>query len=357
MLCTYICVSTASSCRVISPHRIFVRIFWNNLGDSPCEKWPVLLNVFRYYSFMDLQSLRYVAWNVHSPEEGVYRFDGERDLEHFLELIHQVGLLAIVRAGPYICAEWSFGGLPPWLLRKNPTMKLRSSSPDYFLKVVDWFDVLLPMLRKYLYTEGGPVIMVQLENEYGSAGICDHDYMSMLYDLARYHLGPDVILFTTDGASEQLLRCGSKDERYLATIDFGPTAFPPNVSFYPVEHFRPNQPLVNSEFYVGWFDHWGDKHTRTSDSEIISTLTKLMAYSSRVNVNMYMFHGGTTFGFWNGITGGEPVTTSYDFDAPISEAGDITEKYKTLRRFIHEVCTLTFSMFMTGTHNINHRYC
>ncbi|KAF8563408.1 hypothetical protein P879_06176 [Paragonimus westermani] len=278
----------------------------------------------------------YVAWNVHSPEEGVYQFDGERNLEHFLELIHQLGLLAIVRVGPYICAEWSFGGLPPWLLRNDPTMKLRSSSPDYFLKVVDWFDVLFPVLRKYLYTERGPIIMVQLENEYGSAGICDQEYMSMLYDLARYHLGPDVILFTTDGASEQLLRCGSKDERYLATIDFGPTPFPPNVSFYPLEHFRPKQPLVNSELYVGWFDHWGDAHTRTSENEIISTLTKLMAYSSRVNVNMYMFHGGTSFGLWNGVTEGEPVTTSYDYDAPISEAGDITEKYKTLRTFIHK---------------------
>ncbi|TGZ69412.1 hypothetical protein CRM22_003763 [Opisthorchis felineus] len=225
----------------------------------------------------------YIPWNFHELEEGEYNFSDDRDVEHFLDLIQQLDMLAIVRVGPYICAEWAFGGLPPWLLRKNPTMKLRSSDYSYYREVVKWFGVLLPKLRRHLYTEGGPIIMVQLENEYGYSNACDRDYMSMLYDLARYHLGQEVILFTTDGNSVQILRCGSPDQRYLATIDFAPTTIPPNVSFDAVEKFRPGQPLVNSEFYTGWYDTWGSKHAHRSAELVQESLIDLMNYSPRVN--------------------------------------------------------------------------
>ncbi|OON17331.1 glycosyl hydrolase family 35, partial [Opisthorchis viverrini] len=128
--------------------------------------------------------------------------------------------------------------------------------------------------------------MVQLENEYGYTKACDRDYMSMLYDLARYHLGQKVILFTTDGNSLQILRCGSPDQRYLATIDFAPTTIPPNVSFDSVEKFRPGQPLVNSEFYTGWYDTWGSEHAHRSAELVQESLIDLMNYSPRVNVNI-----------------------------------------------------------------------
>ncbi|KER19691.1 hypothetical protein T265_15474, partial [Opisthorchis viverrini] len=308
----------------------------------------------------------YIPWNFHEPEEGEYNFSDDRDVEHFLDLIQQLDMLAIVRVGPYICAEWAFGGLPPWLLRKNPTMKLRSSDYSYYREVVKWFGVLLPKLRRHLYTEGGPIIMVQLENEYGYTKACDRDYMSMLYDLARYHLGQKVILFTTDGNSLQILRCGSPDQRYLATIDFAPiigvsssilvqcwescyqinnnfiavifyiATIPPNVSFDSVEKFRPGQPLVNSEFYTGWYDTWGSEHAHRSAELVQESLIDLMNYSPRVNVNIYVFHGGTSFGFWSGKPKDVPATTSYDFDAPLSEAGDMTYKYELLRKAIHK---------------------
>ncbi|TGZ69408.1 hypothetical protein CRM22_003762 [Opisthorchis felineus] len=278
----------------------------------------------------------YIPWNFHEPEEGEYNFADDRDLEYFIDIIRQLDMLAIVRAGPYICAEWAFGGLPPWLLRKNPNMKIRSSDPAYYQEVVKWFNVLLPKLRKHLYTEGGPIIMVQMENEYGSYGLCDRTYMTNLYDLARFHLGQDVILFTTDGCSLGYLRCGVLDPRYLATIDFGPTTNPPEVSFSSVEQFRPGQPLVNSEFYSGWFDGWGGKHARTGAKFVRNSLMNLMKYSKRVNVNLYMFHGGTNFGLWNGKPVDIPAITSYDYDAPISEAGDVTYKYELLQKAIFE---------------------
>ncbi|GAA31081.2 beta-galactosidase [Clonorchis sinensis] len=278
----------------------------------------------------------YIPWNFHEPEEGEYNFADDRDLEYFIDIIQQLDMLAIVRAGPYICAEWAFGGLPPWLLRKNPYMKIRSSDPAYYQEVVNWFNVLLPKLRKHLYTEGGPIIMVQMENEYGSYGLCDRTYMTNLYDLARSHLGQDVILFTTDGCALSYLRCGVLDPRYLATIDFGPTTMPPDLSFSSVEQFRPGQPLVNSEFYSGWFDGWGGKHARTGAEFLRNSLMNLMNYSKRVNVNMYMFHGGTNFGLWNGKPHNIPAITSYDYDAPISEAGDVTYKYELLQKAIFE---------------------
>lgn len=283
----------------------------------------------------------YIPWNFHSPEEGVYNFDENRDLEKFIRLIAKQNLLAIVRAGPYICAEWSFGGLPPWLLRKNPLMTIRSSDPEYFNHVISWFEVLLPKLKKHLYVNGGPIIMIQLENEYGSYPLCDSVYMKNLHRLARQHLGNDVILFTTDGASFRLLQCGSPDPGLISTIDFRPSSLPPNISFSSLQKFNASLPWINSEFYTGWYDRWGDKHSKVDAQLLVSNLIGLMKYSPRVSVNMYMFHGGTTFGFWYGNNLEGSVTTSYDFDAPVSEAGDLTYKYELLRKAIHEFKNIT----------------
>ncbi|TPP62195.1 Beta-galactosidase [Fasciola gigantica] len=276
----------------------------------------------------------YVPWNYHEPEEGVYNFEGNADVEQFLELAAKYDLLVIFRAGPYICAEWDFGGLPAWLLRKNPNMKIRSSAPDYMVEVTRWMDKLLPRIRRFLYSNGGPIIMVQMENEYGSYKTCDAAYLSELYDTARRHLGTEIVLFTTDGASVSDLRCGSSDTRYLATIDFGPTEASPDQSFGCLESFRPNQPWVNSEFYVGWFDPWGGKHAHTDAKWSTDSLMRLMKFSPRINVNLYMFHGGTNFGYTAGTPEYIPVITSYDYDAPVSEAGDVTPKYAILQEAI-----------------------
>uniref|UniRef100_A0ABM5GPV0 Beta-galactosidase isoform X2 n=1 Tax=Pogona vitticeps TaxID=103695 RepID=A0ABM5GPV0_9SAUR len=272
----------------------------------------------------------YVPWNFHESEPGVYSFTGDRDLEYFLQLADDVGLLVILRAGPYICAEWDMGGLPAWLLEKE-SIVLRSSDSDYLTAVGRWMGILLPKMKLHLYQNGGPIIMVQVENEYGSYFACDFDYLRYLQNLFRQYLGNEVVLFTTDGASKNFLRCGTLQGLY-STVDFGPGS---NVTaaFLTQRLSEPKGPLVNSEFYTGWLDHWGHKHFTIPSSIVAKSLNEILA--SGANVNMYMFIGGTNFGYWNGANMpylAQP--TSYDYDAPLSEAGDLTEKYFAIREVI-----------------------
>ena len=276
----------------------------------------------------------YVAWNIHEAVKGKYNFDGDADLVSFVELANSLGLLVIVRAGPYICAEWEFGGFPGWLL-KNPNIILRSSKDEQYISAVDsWMGVLLPKLKPLLYVNGGPIISVQVENEYGSYVTCDHDYMSHLEQLFRQHLGNDVVLFTTDGDAEPLLRCGTIPSLY-PTVDFGPGT-DPATAFATQRKFAPKGPLVNSEYYTGWLDVWGEAHQEKSEQTVAQYLDKILA--TNASVNLYMFEGGTNFGFMNGATFSigryQPVPTSYDYDAPLTEAGDTTDKYFTLRTTI-----------------------
>ncbi|XP_064025687.1 beta-galactosidase [Pogoniulus pusillus] len=272
----------------------------------------------------------YVPWNYHEPQPNVYDFSGDKDLESFLQLANDTGLLVILRAGPYICAEWDMGGLPAWLLEKK-SIVLRSSDSDYLAAVEKWMGVLLPKMRPHLYQNGGPIIMVQVENEYGSYFACDYDYLRALLKLFRQHLGDEVVLFTTDGASQFHLRCGALQGLY-ATVDFAPGG---NVTaaFLAQRSSEPTGPLVNSEFYTGWLDHWGHRHSVVPAQTIAKTLDEILARGA--NVNLYMFIGGTNFGYWNGANMPYmPQPTSYDYDAPLSEAGDLTEKYFALREVI-----------------------
>uniref|UniRef100_A0A8C0H4K3 Beta-galactosidase n=1 Tax=Chelonoidis abingdonii TaxID=106734 RepID=A0A8C0H4K3_CHEAB len=237
----------------------------------------------------------YVPWNYHEFKPGVYDFSGDRDIEYFLQLANEIGLLVILRAGPYICAEWDMGGLPAWLLERESII-LRSSDLDYLAAVERWMGVLLPKMKPYLYQNGGPVIMVQVENEYGSYFACDYDYLRYLQKLFHHHLGDEVVLFTTDGASKHYLRCGALQGLY-ATVDFAPGS---NVSaaFLTQRGSEPRGPLVNSEFYTGWLDHWGHPHSVVPTNTIAKTLDEIL--SRGANVNMYMFIGGTNFAYWNG---------------------------------------------------------
>ncbi|XP_053913867.1 beta-galactosidase [Cuculus canorus] len=273
---------------------------------------------------------RYVPWNYHETQRDVYNFSGDKDLEYFLQLASEIGLLVILRAGPYICAEWDMGGLPAWLLEKK-SIVLRSSDSDYLAAVEKWMGVLLPKMRPHLYENGGPIIMVQVENEYGSYFACDYDYLRFLLKLFRQHLGDEVVLFTTDGASQFHLRCGALQGLY-ATVDFAPGG---NVTaaFLAQRGSEPMGPLVNSEFYTGWLDHWGHRHSVVPVQTIAKTLNEIL--SRGANVNLYMFIGGTNFAYWNGANMPYmPQPTSYDYDAPLSEAGDLTEKYFALREVI-----------------------
>lgn len=272
----------------------------------------------------------YIPWNYHEESPGQYNFSGERDLQYFLQLAQDIGLSVILRPGPYICAEWEMGGLPAWLLSKKDIV-LRSSDKDYLSAVDTWMGKLLPMMKPFLYQNGGPIITVQVENEYGSYFACDYNYLRHLTQLFRLYLGNEVVLFTTDGGSVGFLKCGSIQGLY-ATVDFGPGA---NVTaaFEAQRHAEPHGPLVNSEFYTGWLDHWGSHHSVVSADAVAKTLNEILLKGA--NVNLYMFIGGTNFGYWNGAN--EPYDaqpTSYDYDAPLTEAGDLTKKYFAIQNVI-----------------------
>ncbi|XP_055473119.1 beta-galactosidase-1-like protein isoform X1 [Psammomys obesus] len=272
----------------------------------------------------------YVPWNYHEAEPGVYNFNGSRDLIAFLNEAAKVNLLVILRPGPYICAEWEMGGLPSWLLRK-PNIRLRTSDPAFLAAVDSWFEVLLPKIYPFLYHNGGNIISIQVENEYGSYKACDFKYMKHLAGLFRALLGDKILLFTTDGPHG--LKCGSLQGLYT-TVDFGPAD---NVTkiFSILRNYEPHGPLVNSEYYTGWLDYWGQNHSTRSSPTIAHALEKMLKMGA--SVNMYMFHGGTNFGYWNGADEKGrflPITTSYDYDAPISEAGDPTPKLFAIRSVI-----------------------
>ncbi|XP_022069269.1 beta-galactosidase-1-like protein [Acanthochromis polyacanthus] len=276
----------------------------------------------------------YVPWNFHETVQGVHNFTGDRDLEHFLDLANQTGLLVILRPGPYICAEWEMGGLPAWLLQK-PNIILRSADTDYLQAVSNWLAVLLPKMKRWLYVNGGNIITVQVENEYGSYFSCDYNYMRHLQTLFRFFLGEDAVLFTTDGNTDREMTCGTLQGLY-ATVDFG-TDTNITEAFNRQRRFEPQGPLVNSEFYTGWLDHWGDQHAVVDTQKVSRVLGEMLTMGA--NVNMYMFEGGTNFGYWNGAdhdTRFRSVVTSYDYDAPLTEAGDPTEKLLAIRDVISQ---------------------
>ncbi|NXF31942.1 BGAL galactosidase, partial [Nyctibius bracteatus] len=279
----------------------------------------------------------YIPWNYHEPLPGVYDFAGDRDVEAFLDLTAELGLLVILRPGPYICAEWEMGGLPAWLLWK-PDIVLRSSDPAYLTAVDSWLHVLLPKIKPRLYQHGGNIISVQVENEYGSYYACDYEYLRHLLGLFRVLLGNEVLLFTTDSTRARELRCGTLQGLY-ATVDFGPGS---NVTeaFGAQRWVEPKGPLVNSEYYTGWLDYWGEAHASTSSARVAGGLEDMLQLGASVSmqvVSWYMFHGGTNFAYWSGADFKDqykPVTTSYDYDAPLSEAGDPTEKLFAIRTVI-----------------------
>ncbi|KAM5228924.1 beta-galactosidase-1-like protein isoform 1-T1 [Ctenodactylus gundi] len=272
----------------------------------------------------------YVPWNYHEPQPGVYNFNGSRDLIAFLNEAAAANLLVILRPGPYICAEWEMGGLPSWLLQK-PKIHLRTSDPDFLAAVDSWFEVLLPKIYPFLYHNGGNIISIQVENEYGSYKACDVSYMRHLAGLFRALLGNKILLFTTDGPEG--LKCGSLKGLYT-TVDFGPADNMTKI-FTQLRKYEPRGPLVNSEYYTGWLDYWGHNHSTRSILSVTKGLEDMLKLGA--SVNMYMFHGGTNFGYWNGADEKGrflPITTSYDYDAPISEAGDPTPKFFALRNVI-----------------------
>lgn len=263
----------------------------------------------------------YIPWNGHEPHKGKFCFTGLYDVEAFVRLAQSLGLWVILRPSPYICAEWEFGGLPAWLLQQDG-MRLRCSDPAYLAHVREYYDVLIPRLVPLQITHGGPVLLMQVENEYGSYGD-DKAYLAALRDMLRER-GVDVPLVTSDGPEHDMLACG-KCEGVFQTGNFGSQT---QVRFGFMAE-QGIQPLMCMEYWCGWFDHWGcGKHARTDGAASAREFGEIL---DRGHGNIYMFHGGTSFGLMNGANYYDELTpdvTSYDYDALLTEDGRVTEKYR-----------------------------
>ncbi len=275
----------------------------------------------------------YIPWNLHEPRPGQFCFEDRIDLEAFIRTVADEGLNLIIRPGPYICAEWEFGGLPSWLL-KDRSMRLRCMHAPFIEAVDRYFDELIPRLSKHQSTRGGPIIAVQVENEYGSYG-SDTAYLTHLNEgLEARNI--DVLTFTSDGPTSWMLTGGTlpKSADVLPTVNFGSKAIE---AFACLDEFvgGENIPPTCMEFWNGWFDHWGEEHHVRGVDDAAESLDEILAAGG--SVNLYMFSGGTNFGFCSGSNyadGIQPTITSYDYDAALGETGEPSAKYHAFRSVI-----------------------
>lgn len=270
----------------------------------------------------------YIPWNMHEPRKGEFCFDGMLDISRFVGLAQELGLYVILRPSPYICAEWELGGLPAWLLAEDG-MRFRVSYPPFQAHVADYYHVLMKKLVPLQLDHGGPVILMQVENEYGSYAN-DKEYLRWMRDLLRTE-GITVPLVTSDGPVVESLDGGTV-EGVMPTVNFGSHA---EERLQVLRQYKTDGPLMCMEFWVGWFDHWGNGGHITGDLEqSVADLDKLLELG---HLNIYMFEGGTNFGFMNGSNYYDRLTpdvTSYDYDAVLTEDGQITEKYRRYREVI-----------------------
>ncbi|XP_052865419.1 beta-galactosidase-like [Anopheles cruzii] len=295
------------------------------------QSWQSILQSMRAAGLNAITT--YVEWSLHNPKDEVYNWDGMADIEHFIQLAAEEDLYVILRPGPYICAERDMGGLPAWLLHKYPDIQLRTNDIRYLREIRSWYAQLFSRLQRFLYGQGGPIIMVQVENEYGSFFACDHKYLNWLRDETDRYVNGNAVLFTNNGPG--LEQCGAI-EHVLSSLDFGAgTEEEINGYWAQLRKTQPKGPLVNAEYYPGWLTHWQETHMARADIKTVVDSLDFML-RNKVNVNIYMFFGGTNYGFTAGAdsqgSGGYvAVVTSYDYDAPLSESGDPTDKYFAIR--------------------------
>lgn len=271
----------------------------------------------------------YIFWNYQEPTEGVFDFKNDNhDVARFVQICQEEGMWVLFRPGPYVCAEWELGGIPPYLLR-IPDIKLRCRDSRYMSAVERYFGELSKQIKPLLVTNGGPILMVQIENEYGSFGN-DREYLE---DLRKMWIrnGCDVPFYTADGATPYMLEAGNIDGAAIG-LDSGSN----EGDFEQAAKRNPNVPAFSSETYPGWLTHWGEKWARPDTAGLLKEVKFLL--DTKRSFNLYVIHGGTNFGFSAGANSGgkgyEPDLTSYDYDAPISEQGQPTPKYWALRNLI-----------------------
>ncbi|MGB2635459.1 MAG: glycoside hydrolase family 35 protein [Candidatus Acidiferrum sp.] len=308
--------------RIISGEMHYARI--------PRDYWRAR---FRMAKAMGLNAVTtYVFWNTHEPRPGVYDFSGNLDVAEFIREAQQEGLYVILRPGPYACAEWEFGGFPAWLLKDHSTT-VRSRDPKFMEPAARWIHRLGQELAPLQIGNGGPIILVQVENEYGSFGD-DHAYMQDIHRMLVEAGFTKSQLYTADGADE--VAAGSLPDLPVGINFGGGDAGAAQEEFAKLKKLRPNGPYFNSEFWDGWFDHWGGKHGVTNAANEAANLDWMLRQG--YSVSLYMFHGGTSFGWMNGANSDgknyEPDVTSYDYNAPLDESGRPTLKYVSFRDVI-----------------------
>ncbi len=290
----------------------------------PHQYWEHRLRMARA---MGLNTIcTYVFWNVHEPQPGAFDFSGQNDVAAFVRTAQRLGLHVILRPGPYACAEWEFGGYPAWLLQ-DPQTVCRTRDPRFMQPARRWIHRLGQELAALQWPRGGPVLAVQIENEYGSFGD-DHAYMHEILDAVTDAGFQDVIHYTDDGIPE--LPAGS-----LPALPVAGSIGDPQSDFAALARFRPGNPVMAGEYYPGWFDHWGEPHHVTDAAAQVRGVEWMLAHGS---FNLYMFHGGTNW-FMNGANYGgdapyQPTVTSYDYDAPLDETGRPRSKFFLIRKAI-----------------------
>ena len=294
------------------------------------ELWRDRLEKLALCGFNCLET--YMCWNLHEPHEGQFDFSGMLDFPRFIRTAQELGLYVILRPGPYICAEWDNGGLPHWLMNKEG-IEFRRYNKVYLESIRKYFDQIMPLIKPLQYDEGGPIIAMQIENEYGSYGH-DNDYIGALRDMTL-DAGITVPLFTADGAGLAYLQNGMLPGT-AAMLTGGSR---PLNGFELLQTLRPDDPPFYMEFWLGWYDHWKNNPRKSRDADDVAREFDDIIRAG-ANVNMYMFHGGTNFGFTAGANKTRKNidytcdTTSYDYDAPITEWGDVTPKYWKLQETV-----------------------
>ncbi len=318
--------------RVISGEMHYPRI--------PREYWRARLKMARAMGLNAITT--YVFWNEHEQRPGTFDFSGNNDVAEFIREAAQEGLWVILRPGPYVCAEWEFGGYPAWLL-KDPTTVIRSSDPKFMEPATRWIMRLGKELAPLQAGNGGPIVLVQVENEYGSFGN-DHAYMEANRKALVDAGFTKAQLYTADGPG--VIAGGSLPDLPVGINFDGNHPNEAAKSFATLAKVRPDGPLFNSEFWAGWFDHWGGKHAHTSTETQAANLEWILEHGGSVSI--YMFHGGTDFGWMNGANSSdaipkqyEPDVTSYDYDAALDESGRTTPKFFVFREIITKATGVT----------------
>jgi len=293
----------------------------------PAEYWRQRIRMAKAMGCNTISA--YLFWNYHESEEGVYDFTtGNHNIAEFFKIIQEEEMWLILRPGPYVCAEWELGGIPPYLLR-IPDIKLRCMDPRYMAAAERYIGKLAAEIKPFLITKGGPLLMLQIENEYGSFGN-DRNYLNRLKEVWKDN-GIDVPTFTGDGPTKYMLEAGSLPGSAVG-LDSGSSL----ADFELANKINPGVPVFSSETYPGWLTHWGEKWAKPDSAGLLNEVKFLM--DNKKSFNFYVIHGGTNFGYTAGANSGgkgyEPDVTSYDYDAPVNEQGQATPKYMALRKLL-----------------------